>query len=225
MKVWSAVFGFVLCGNAWAHDGQEHTHWWLGIADADLTWSAGATVTSSSFEDWSFTRRVGPYTSAKWDNSDEGYRLYGRLDFLKYVGLELGYADLGEVSFRGQGDGSPGGFWNAGPVAESLSTEAFDLTLTGRLDLGVDTALTARVGALQWKLEESISGSSQGFGPFTQSDSDDGIDIQYGVAAEYSGVRPLRVSLGYSRARLEASTQTHDTVRLSSFWMSLAYLF
>jgi len=221
-----AVLGLLLCGNSWAHDGEEgrpHTHWWLEMGDAGTTWSAGATLTSNSLDDWSFASNAGSYSSAKVDNSDIGYRVHAGLDFLKYFGVELGYADYGDASFRGQADGVS--FWNAGPVKEDVSTEAFDLTFTGRLDLGVDTALTARIGALQWKIDESVSGDRQGVGPFDISESDDGTDLQYGVGAEYVGLRPLRVSLGYSRARLGANTQMHDAVTLSSFSASVAYLF
>ena len=227
MKVrWMAVLALALTGSAWAddeHAGRPHTHWWLELPQLNLDWYAGAALTSNSLDHWSFASNAGSYSSAKADNSDIGYRVHGGVGFLKYFGVEFGYADFGDTSFRGEADGVA--FWNAGPVRESVSTEGYDLTLTGRLDLGVDTALTARIGALRWTIGESFSGDAQGFGPFVVNESDDGTDLQYGVGAEYDGLRPLRVSLGYSRARLRADTVMHDTVTLSSFSASLAYLF
>lgn len=205
-----AVLALALTGRAWA-------------GDAGLAWSAGATLASNSFDDWSLASRGGSYSSAKVDGADIGYRVHAGLDFLKRFGVELGYADFGDAAFRGQADGVV--LWNAGPVRESVSTEAFDLTLIGRLDLGVDTELAARIGLLQWEIEETFSGDAQGSGPFDIRESDDGKDLQYGVAAEYKGLRQLRMSLGYSRARLEARTQMHGTVTLNSFSASVAWLF
>lgn len=220
-----AALAFVVAGNASAHGdeaGRPHTHWWLELGET-FTGSAGAALTSNSLDHWSFAAGTGSYASAKMDSSDVGYRVHGRLDILKHFGVELGYADYGEVSFRGQADGVD--FWIAGPVRESVSTEAFDLTVTGRLGLGVDTALTARVGLLRWEIQESLSGDTQAFGPVDFDGSDDGTDFQYGVAAEYVGLKPLRVSLGYSRARLDVETVTSEAVTLSSFSASVAYLF
>lgn len=225
-----AALALALTGSAWAddeHAGRPHTHWWLELPELNLTWSAGATLTASSFDDWSFASdsfgNDGSYTSSSEDRSDVGYRVHGGLDFLKYFGVEFGWSDLGDASFRAQSNGT-GSIWDAGTVTESMGADAADVTLIGRLDLGVDTAVTARVGMLRWEVDRRLTGTYLG-GPYDARESDKGSDLQYGVAAEYAGLKPLRFVLGYSRAELDVDTGVGKPVTLSSFWISAAYLF
>lgn len=225
-----AVLALAMAGSASAHDdaaSPPHTHWWLGLGDAGVTWSVGATLASNSFDDWSFASdgfgNDGSYASSREDRSSVGYRLHAGLDFLKYFGVEMGWSDLGDASFRGQSDGT-GSIWDAGPVSESIEAQATDVTVIGRLDFGVDTAVTARVGMLRWDVDRRLTGTYLG-GPYDTRESDKGSDLQYGVAAEYAGIKPLRFDLGYSRAELDVDTGLGKPVTLSSFWISAAYLF
>lgn len=232
MKQLLAGAGLALaaCNVAWAHDGvndaKPHTHWWLQMSEEKASWYAGAALGYASFTDWSLADEAndGSYTSADSDDADTGFRVHLGLDFLEYFAVELGYADYGEATFSGQSDGS-GAIWAAGPIREAVAAAGPDLALLAHWKATPDLRLAGRVGVLKWDVDSEISGDIQGFGPLDIAESDDGADLLIGLGIDYDGLRPLRLSLGYTRARLNVRTTAHDDFTLGSIALAASYVF
>lgn len=226
---WLAVLAFALAGSAWAdddHAGRPHTHWWL-----EMDWSsyAGASIAQSKFDGWQLPLVDPSFTPSSSDDSDTGFRVFAGVEVGRYLGLELGYADFGEVSRRLQNDGS-GSFFAAGPVTDSLSLEAYDLTLVGRLPLTANLALLGKAGLFWWDSSYRLDGTAQCCGPGTYfRDSEDGSDAVYGAGVRYERFRPWVAVAEYTRgdfdgeslgARLDREVETLALSLSYKFWRS-----
>lgn len=218
----AAVLAAFVSTTAWAGSGEGHSHWYL---DLDPSWYAGGAVGQSTVKDWSVVATVddGSYTSVTRDDRDIGYRVFGGLGLSRYFAIELGYSDFGEASFRAESDGS-GSQWAAGPQTETFALAAVDLGFLGKLPLGSDTALVARIGALRTDATYSRQGMHQS-GPISSQGSAQHTDWFYGAGVEYDGFRPVRLVAAYTAADFDRSTPFANTAHVDSIALSLAYLF
>jgi len=226
----AATLALVLGGNAWAHeDGKDAcscTHWYQEL---DPSWYAGVSAGQTTFKDWSFGNDAndGSFTSRSQDDRETGWRVFAGVDLGRYLAIELGYADFGEATFRAQSDGS-GSVFAAGPVTESVTLEAFDLALLGKLPLTEELALFGKVGVFQWESTYDASATFQCCGPLAFGQSDDHTDLSYGAGVQYDGFRPLRVVAEYIEADFSDKSPTGPTFddrQVEGFTLSLAYLF
>jgi OmpA-OmpF porin, OOP family len=222
MRLAAAALAAFVSTTAWAGPGADHSHWYLEL---DTSWYAGGSLGQSTVKDWSSLASLddGSYRSVSQDDRDIGYRVFGGLGLSRYFAIELGYADLGEASFRAESDGS-GSQWAAGPQAESFALEAIDLALAGKLPLRSDTALVARFGALRTDAIYTLQVMHQS-GPISDQGSAQHTDWFYGAGIEYDGFRPLRLIAAYTAADFDRSTPVSNTAHLDSIALSLAYLF
>jgi OOP family OmpA-OmpF porin len=221
MKIrWNAVLALALTGSAWAddgHAGRPHTHWWLEL-NLNPSWYAGGALGQSTFEDWFFDDGS---LSRNADDSDTAMRVFGGVSFGRYLALELGYTDFGEASFRGQSDGS-GGLWNAGPVAEKIGLEGYDVALLGKLPVADDWALFGKVGYLTWESTLDLTGDTQCCGPVSDHLSGDDASVSYAGGVQYDGFGPLRVVAEYGAVEFDYG---FGEAEVASFGLSLVYLF
>jgi hypothetical protein len=228
MKPWSlAVLALVLGGNAWAHDGPQdtraHTHWWLELG-MEPSWYAGVAIGRNTFDGLPAFVDDGGLTSSSNDDSDIGFRYFAGVGLWRHLAFEIGYADFGEADFRGQSDGS-GPRMSPGPVREGIAVDGYDLAVIGKLPVTDTWALSARVARLKWESTYAISGTFDGFGPFSDRVPGDGYDTTYGAGVEYNGLAPLRVALEYGEATFSLPLGQEQKADLTSIGLSLAYVF
>ncbi len=108
------------------------------------------------------------------DDTDTSYRLYGGLNFNRYVGVEIGYANLGEFS-------SPSG------VASWEYTSLYT-AVVGKLPINSKFSLTSRLGYGRYDVDGSGIGASR-----------DGSDLVYGIGALYHLNSRVGIALDYMR--------------------------
>jgi OOP family OmpA-OmpF porin len=222
MKIKAIVLlALAMSGNAWAHE-DGHTHWWMEL---DASFYAGAGLAQNGLEEWFETLDDGSL-SGDFDDSDTGMRLFGGVDFGRYVAVELGYADMGEGSVRAQSDGS-GFIWNAGPVAQDVEVEGIDLALLGRVPLTDDWTAFGKAGVLSWEVTMAAAGDTQCCGPFAFGQDQDGRGLIYGAGVQYQGFDHLRIVAEYGVAEFsdKGFFFLAEDVKVDSFGISLAYLF
>lgn len=210
-----------------AHDvesgAKPHTHWWLEMADLDLSWYAGAGVGQSRFGDYTIPND-GSFISQSKDDTGTTLRLFGGMGVGKFLALELGYVDFGEASFRAQSDGS-GGTWNAGPQSIKIGVDGYDVSLVGRLPIGEAWGLFVKLGETWWDAEAPLVVDSQCCGAFDVTLSDDGNEFTYGGGVQYDGLRPIRIAAEYGALPLDAQITTGEEMPLDWLAISVAYLF
>ena len=116
-------------------------------------------------------------TSTTTDRKDSGWRGFAGWGLSRYLGLELGYADLGEASFAAQSSG--GAYWPAGPVSGRTVVQGLDLTLRGRIPTGSALMITVRGGGVRWSATTDVTDANG-----TTSTDDDGMSLVYGLGLE-----------------------------------------
>jgi hypothetical protein len=190
------------------------------------SWYAGASLAQTAFKDWSAVAYLddGSYTSSAQDEEDAGFRLFGGVGLSKYLAVELGYSDFGAAEARAQSDGSAS-LWAAGPVSETLTLEAFDLAVLGKLPIVRDTSVVGRLGLSAWDSSLQVSGTTQSVGPARLDESDHGSALLLGAGIEYDGLRSLRLSLAYTHSTFGTVFAGEREAEVGSVALSLAYLF
>ena len=125
---------------------------WLGAAQAYLGFSAGEKVATSQFG--------RPFQDLGVQVRDESWKLYGGIDLVRHLGVEVTYYDFGSRTC------CP----NLADAGFDTRLDGYSITLVGRLPLD-RVELFAKAGALVWEeggQEITIAGprplSSEGTG-------------------------------------------------------------
>jgi len=166
-------------------------------------------ATSKDYEDYvANTWDDGSFTSANFDDSDTGYRVFVGARITPNFSAELGHVDFDEGSTRAESDGTV--FYAAGPVRHSVSADGLDLSVVGRLPVSEAAGLHVRLGMLNWDASEKISDSTGGF-----SGSDDGSDFFFAFGGEYSVNERVGIRAEYAFYSLDTDGGTFDVDMLS----------
>jgi OOP family OmpA-OmpF porin len=138
----AALLSLALAGTASAAQAAEHDHgFYAGVG-------AG-----SSFVD-----------ERNYDDEDVAFSVFAGYQFNRYLGLEAGYADFGELKPRGEGD--------------RLEADSAYLTLVGTLPITERFSAYAKAGVHRWDLDTALPG-------LTGSRDDNSTDPTYGIGVQY----------------------------------------
>ncbi len=130
------------------------------------------------------------------DRSDSGGKIYGGYQFSPNLGVELGYATLGEFSSA------------AGTVKGSGSY----VDAVGTLPLGSGFSLLGRVGLFNGKLENSFAGGS-----------DKGTNAKFGAGVQYDFSTHLGLRGEWERYRFDASGNSNANTDLYSIGLNYRF--
>lgn len=121
----------------------------------------------------------GLITSGSVDGKDTAWKLFGGYMFSRNLGLEVGYASLGEASYEGEffGDAVTGG---------KVEVSGFNVAVIGNLPLSERFSLFGKLGLFIWEAEASDTTAGLPF-----SDASDGTDISFGIGLSYDFTRQL----------------------------------
>jgi len=109
------------------------------------------------------------------DDTDTAFRIFGGYNFNKHFGVELGYADLGKVTFTGV-------IPPLGTVNGDITAKAFDLMAVGTLPIGDKFGVYGKLG--MYRADSDFHATSSVAG--TASASDTNTDITYAIGAQYN---------------------------------------
>jgi len=106
------------------------------------------------------------------------WKLSGGYQINPYIGLMLGYMDLGRVNLNGTFDSGPFIVPFTGPFTGSIDTSAWTLAVTGTLPMRGRLSLFGKAGIYDWttKLKYHEAGLTR---------TDDRIDYLTGIGAAY----------------------------------------
>ena len=188
-------------------------------------WYGGGGLGSVRFDrDWSTVQQNNDtsYVSQARDDENASFAVFGGVEFLRYLALEAGYTDFGEVNFAAQSDGSDFVF-NAGPVTESMAVTAASLSALVRIPLIARSSLVLRGGAQRWERETVVRADLQGSGPYFDDDQQSGADFLYGGGLDFDPLPSLRLRASYTRSSVDNWAEAD--VSLTSIEASVAYRF
>lgn len=144
----------------------------------------GASIGQAKFSDW--CGNVGDFAPSSCDDKDTAFRLFGGYQFHRNIGVELGYADLGEANFNGTFLGVP--------VTGKDQFTAWDLVAVGSWPLGTGFSVFGKLGLFYGKVEASANVAG-GVG----TNSDTGTDLTFGLGAAYDFTKNLGVRAEWQR--------------------------
>jgi len=131
---------------------------------------------------------------AEFDSNATAYKAFIGFTFVKFVGFEASYVDLGTQ----EDEVFPG-------VDVSVDATAWDAYLVGILPLGDHFEIFGKAGVVVWDTSTSISGISG-------DESDDGNDAAYGVGFKVKFAHFFGIRAEYERFDIEDT----DAVDLAS---------
>ncbi|HVE54962.1 MAG TPA: outer membrane beta-barrel protein, partial [Ramlibacter sp.] len=139
------------------------------------------------------------------DTKDTTFNISGGWMFTPFIGVEIGYRDLGEASGSVTGPGGTG--------TVTLEAEGFQLGAVGRIPVGSSGfSIAPRVGLFKWdaKVRGVVNGAQ------IAASDEDGTDLYFGVGADYSISRNL--SVGAHWARFDLDDIDVDVIELRVGW-------
>ncbi len=151
----------------------------------------------------------GSLSNISNDDSSTGWSVIGGYFFNDWVGLEVGYLDLGEPDFTADSDGS-GDSWVAGEVSTDFEADGWLFAIIGRWPITDQLALLGRLGWYAWDTTETWTENG-----FVSSESDSGSDAYYGVGFEYDVGTPDKWVIRGDIAQTEVDDDG-DTVNMLS---------
>ena len=136
------------------------------------------------------------------DNKDKAFGIYGGSYFTPYVGVELGYTDLGQID-------------RAGGTTEA---KAASVALIGKLPLSPSFNLLGKLGASYSQVDVSAlagtgiaTGRKSGWGP------------SYGIGAEYNFTQNVSAVVQYDEYRMPYPGDSKDKVNNTSVGVRFRY--
>jgi len=153
---------------------------------ADTGWYAGFSLGQSSAD-------VDCTGATSCDDSDSSWKIFGGYQLNRNVAIELGYGDLGKVSV-----GTPAFVFLGIPIPAANTTiesTVFELVGVGSLPVAERFSLFGKIGLYRSDTDIKIAFANGA----SSSDSDDNIDLTFGVGARYDFTRNLGVRAEWQR--------------------------
>lgn len=142
----------------------------------------GAGVGASLYNDHTESNDDGSLSNI--DASDTGFEWNVRGGFAgKYVGVELGWMDLGQSKFDAVSDGT-GNSWSPGDVSAEVDVNGWTLSGLVRVPIKERWVMLARIGVMGWTSTETFT-ETNGGPTVTTVEEDTGTTALYGVGFEY----------------------------------------
>jgi OOP family OmpA-OmpF porin len=142
----------------------------LAFAQNQERFYLGASAGASNIDDKMAASLI---TSGPVDGSDSGMKLFGGYRFGPSLALELAYVDLGTLTYSGDFSGIP-------VTGGKVKASGFNTSLVGIHKVNPNFDLFAKAGLVAWSAKASdVTGGA----PFAAKD--DGVDLSFGVGADY----------------------------------------
>jgi OmpA-OmpF porin, OOP family len=141
----------------------------------------GASVGRTNYD-------LGGCIAFSCDDQATGFKLYTGGRFSRYVGIELGYVNLGDADRNGG----------------EIKAQGANLSLVGNIPLGDNFNIFGKVGGIySWTKTSS-------FVPAVRAGKEDGLGLSYGLGMQYDINRSFAVRADWDRYRLKYVGQRED---------------
>ena len=168
-----------------------------GPAPRQQKFWAGGALNLSRYDDGA---TAGLLSQGTLDTQSTGFKVFAGYQFWRHLGIEVGYADLGEVEYSGTFQGTP-------VTDGKLKITGFDVALVASVALSDKVTLFGKAGAFTWEADANDRAGGVAF-----STSTDGTNALLGLGLAYA-ISP-RVAL---RAELESRRAADEAVNIFAF--------
>ncbi|GAA4873904.1 OmpA family protein [Ferrimonas pelagia] len=172
----------------------------LASADDTAPWYAGVGFGQSN---WNGTCPAS-VTAAQCDDTDFAWDLFGGWQFSRFIGVELGYTDLGKSR------------WDSQALSRTTDGSGVRLALTGRAPLMDNLFVVAEAGGFWHDLK--IRNAAGSF-------SDDEIDPYLGAGLDYRVNQQLQLGVRFRHFHDMEVTEQFSPVEANYWGLQLSYHF
>jgi hypothetical protein len=172
------------------------------MADEEHQWYAGATFgqARSDVSAGELTRKLEALgydaTATVDDETRSAWRVHAGYQWNRYLALEAGYVDLGDIDTRFSGSVADVAQFLADTNSlHPVSANGFDLAMIGRYEFGSRVAVNARMGSFFWKTDIRTDNASVQ----TVKRDDSGVDGLVGIGADINLYRGLSLNVEGTR--------------------------
>jgi OOP family OmpA-OmpF porin len=157
-----------------------------------------------------------PGSSCSESNTGTGLKIGGGYRFNPYLAVEGAYAYLGEAKASGSGTilGAPAAGevkWTAGAIKAAA---------VGIIPIGNAFSVRGNIGFAFWNMDYSVSGLGG-----SDSDSDNGTSLTYGVGAQWDFMKNLGVRLEWERFNDVGSTDVTGQANVDLWSVGVVWSF
>lgn len=163
---------------------------------ASLTAGAASTAVAQDVPNWigvsvgntkfSNDNNLSGISPTSTENSDNAWKIYLGIPFNKNLGLELGYAKLGDQYING--------LFNSTTATSRATNTAYLIDLIGNYDFNESFSLLGKLGMHRWGVNDDTykNGASATNGA-------DGFDFTYGLGMQYNVNKDVGLRMEWER--------------------------
>lgn len=179
---------------------------WIGV-------SVGNTQFSNGNNNFNSSNTLSGITSTSTENSDNAWKIYLGIPFNKNLGLELGYAKLGDQTISGMFTGNP--------ASSRATSTAYLFDLIGNYDFNESFSLLGKVGMHRWGVNSDTQKTPTGGG----TDGADGFDFTYGLGVQYNVNKDVGLRMEWERINDMGHEGTTGKIDASLITIGVVYRF
>ncbi len=161
-----------------------------------------------------------PGFSCSSDDTDTGWKVFIGNQLNENAAVEFGYVDLGKIT------GSASGTVLGTPVSVNADVKAkgFNVSLVGSLPVSNEFSFMGRIGLFRWDIDATASANVGGF-PGSASESDNGVDLSFGLGAQYDFSKKAGIRAEWERFQDVGNQDTTGQSDVDLLSLSLVFRF
>ena len=180
---------------------------WIGVSVGKTNFSNGSNTANPG------SNTLSGISAGSSENSDSAWKIYLGLPVTKYLGLELGYAKLGDQTISGT-------FPVLGASSSRATSTAYLIDLIGNYDFNENFSLLGKVGIHRWGVNDDTTK-----GAVSATNGADGFDFTYGLGAQYNVNKDIGIRMELERINNMGHEGTTGKIDANLITIGVVYKF
>ena len=178
---------------------------WIGV-------SVGNTKFSSGSNNFNSSNTLSGISPSSTEDSDNAWKIYLGIPFNKNLGLELGYAKLGDQTISGT--------FNGAAATSRATSTAYLFDLVGNYDFNESFSLLGKVGMHRWGVNDDTTKNG-----VNASNGADGFDFTYGLGVQYNVNKDVGLRMEWERINDMGHEGTTGNIDANLITIGVVYRF
>ena len=178
---------------------------WIGV-------SVGNTKFSSGSNNFNSSNTLSGISPSSTEDSDNAWKIYLGIPFNKYLGLELGYAKLGDQTISGT--------FNGTAASSRATSTAYLFDLVGNYDFNESFSLLGKLGMHRWGVNDDTLKNA-----VNATNGADGFDFTYGLGVQYNVNKDVGLRMEWERINNMGHEGTTGKIDASLITIGVVYRF
>jgi OOP family OmpA-OmpF porin len=137
-------------------------------------------------------------TFTSCDDKETAWGVFAGYQFNRYIAVETGWTDLGEITATGSA--------GAIPFSAGISAKGWEFVGVGSIPVSEQFSAYAKAGAYRWRVRGTVAATGLG----TASANDSGTDFTYGLGLRFDFTKNVGARLEWQRYNDVGSSNTGE---------------